>query len=383
MSRIDEALRKAREQAEADRLAADRAEAHATPAGPARPPAPDPFQAPWQFEPGSEAEAAAPMPAGRARPGDEADALAPRFTAPAASASVAAPPDAAPDAQALSAPAQHAPERSAASVAAEPVRPAPRLIESAGDAPAVASPTGPMAVFKGFDDRVVERLVTYPKAKSGMVEQYRKLAGTLHHAQLERNIRTVMISSALAGEGKTLTATNLALTLSESFRRQVLLIDADLRRPTLHEIFQVPNLAGLGDGLRAADDERLPLIQVSARLSLLTAGRPDPDPMSGLSSERMRRILEEAAARFEWVIVDTPPIDLLPDAHFLGAIVDTTLLVIEAGSTPHPLVRKAIDTIDRDRILGIVLNRAEETIGFDYYHRYYNHYDREHPHSGQ
>jgi capsular exopolysaccharide synthesis family protein len=206
------------------------------------------------------------------------------------------------------------------------------------------------------------------------VEQYRKLAGILHHAQLERSLKVVMVTSAMAGEGKTLTATNLALTFSESYRRSVLLIDADLRRPTLHETFQVPNLSGLGDGLRAEAEQKLSVVQVSPRLSLLTAGRPDPDPMSGLTSDRMQRLFDEAASRFDWVIVDTPPVGLLSDARLLAAMAHGTLLVVQAGRTPYAMVRRAVEAIGRDRILGVVLNQAEEYAGTPGY-SYYNYYD--------
>ena len=109
-----------------------------------------------------------------------------------------------------------------------------------------------------------------------------RLAGTLHHAQVERSIKILMVTSALASEGKTLTSTNLALTFSESYRRSVLLIDADLRRPSLHDTFRVPNVSGLGDGLRASADEKLSLVEISPRLTLLTAGRRDVGFDAGL-----------------------------------------------------------------------------------------------------
>lgn len=259
--------------------------------------------------------------------------------------------------------------------------PAPRPTPAAVEFPArpgrpdVAPPMlTPMALFQGFDPRVAGKLVTDPHARPASVEEYRKLAGTLHHAQLERGDRIVMVVSALAGEGKTLTATNLALTLSESFHRQVLLIDADLRRPALHEIFQVPNLSGLGDALRAEADSRLSLLQISPSLWLLPAGRPDADPMGGLSSERMSQILREAAARFEWVVIDTPPIVLLPDAHLLARMVDTAVLVIQAGQTPYGLAQKAIESVGRERVIGVVLNRVHEGI-MDPQHRHYRYYD--------
>jgi len=217
-----------------------------------------------------------------------------------------------------------------------------------------------------------EKLVVTERPEQSTIEQYRKLAATLHHAQAGRQLKGVMVSSAVSGDGKTLTSTNLALTLSESYRRRVLLIDADLRRPSVHEVFQVKNVTGLTDSLKAENDRRLPLIQASAYLSLLLAGRPDSDPMSGLTSSRMRRLIGEAAATFDWVIIDTPPVVLLPDANLLAAMVDAAILVIGAGKTPHKLIMRAIDALGRNRILGVVLNRVDPSClaggyGYGYY----------------
>lgn len=210
------------------------------------------------------------------------------------------------------------------------------------------------------------KLVTHGTAH-GPIEQYRRLAARLHVAQAEAGTRVVMITSAVASEGKTLTATNLALTLSESYKRRVLLIDADLRRPFVHELFRLPNVTGLNDGIRGDAGRKVPLIRVSEHLSVLTAGRPDPDPMSVLTSERMRRILKDAAASFDWVLVDTPPVGVLSDAHLLARLVDTVVLVVKAGSTQHSEMARSIESIGRDRILGVVLNCAQERRGPAYY----------------
>lgn len=205
-----------------------------------------------------------------------------------------------------------------------------------------------------------ERLVLSPDAPPEFAEQFRRLAATLHHAQLVNGLKVVMVTSARPGDGKSLTAANLALTLSESYRREVLLIDADLRRPSLHEVFGVPNVAGLSDGLLLAEDERLAAVKITSTLTLLPAGRPVQDPMSGLTSQRMRKILEEAAARFEWVILDTVPVGLLADASILAGMVDGALLVVRAGETPHGVLAKAVDVLTRDKIIGVVLNGTEQ-----------------------
>jgi protein-tyrosine kinase len=121
------------------------------------------------------------------------------------------------------------------------------------------------------------------------VEQYRRLAATLHGLHVSAGLRTIMVSSALPRDGKTLTTTNLALTLSESYSKRVLLIDADLRRPSIHEVFGLENRAGLAEGLQAGATGSLVVTEVSPTLTVLTAGTPDRHPMAGLTSERMPR----------------------------------------------------------------------------------------------
>lgn len=224
-----------------------------------------------------------------------------------------------------------------------------------------------------FGPGATGKICVMPGAAPVAVEQYRRLAASLHHAQFERTTKVLMITSASPGEGKTLTSTNLALTLSESYRRKVLLIDADLRRPSLHHVFKLPNVLGLSDALQSETDQKLPAIQVSANLTVLPAGRPDPDPMGSLTSDRMRRIVQEAAVRFDWVIIDTPPVGFLSDANLLVAMVDAALFVVRAGKSPYRLIQRALDAVGRDRIIGVVLNAVDENVdvaGYSYYGYY-------------
>jgi capsular exopolysaccharide synthesis family protein len=217
-----------------------------------------------------------------------------------------------------------------------------------------------------------EKLV-YNSAERVPVEQYRRLAARLLAVQVEKGTRLVMVTSAFPQEGKTLTSANLAITLSESYKRKVLLIDGDLRRPSVHEVFHIPNATGLNDGLQSGAERKIPLLQYTENLSILTAGRPDSDPMSVLSSERMSQVLDEARSRFDWIIVDTPPVALLPDAHLLAGRVDAVLLVIEAGQTPLPALQTAVQVVGRERILGVVLNKANAAMAgaaYDYYGNY-------------
>jgi len=204
------------------------------------------------------------------------------------------------------------------------------------------------------------------------VEAYRRLAAALHLMQEQSKLRRVMVSSALPNDGKTLTATNLALTLSDAYNRRVLLIDADLRKPSVHEVFQLDNSSGLTTALRASPNTPLPLTAVTPRLSVLTAGRSQQSPMADLTSERMREIMDDVSERFDWIIVDTPPVGLLSDASLLAALADGVVLVIGARTTQYAAVQKAVSEFGQDRILGVVLNRVTDaTPEGDKYHRSY------------
>jgi protein-tyrosine kinase len=225
--------------------------------------------------------------------------------------------------------------------------------------------------FSSFDPAVEGKLIVGSMSRRS-VEEYSRLAAAFHEAQIERNVKIVMVSSAIPGEGKSLTITNLALTLSESYKRRVLLIDADLRLPSIHEIFRLPNTAGLSDGLRS-ERASLSLVEISPRLTVLPAGHADGNPMADLTSKRMKKILDEAAAEFDWVLVDTPPAGLLPDATLLARLTDAVLLVIAAGRTPYALVQRTISAFGPEQLIGTVLNRAEPS-GAEphaYYDRYY------------
>jgi len=203
-------------------------------------------------------------------------------------------------------------------------------------------------------------------------EQYRRLAATLHHRQTETGLKVVLMASAVMGEGKTLTATNLALTLSESYRRNVLLIDADLRRPSLGGMFGLSGAGGLAEGLNSLEERSLTLHRISQRLAILPAGKPSSDPMAGLTSVRMRRVITEARESFDWVILDTPPVGLLPDANLLAAMADGVVLVVRAGSTPFNHVKRAVDAIGPERLIGVVLNRAAKQTDAHSYYDYYS-----------
>jgi capsular exopolysaccharide synthesis family protein len=216
------------------------------------------------------------------------------------------------------------------------------------------------------------KLVVSQDIMPATVEQYRRLAAVLHDLQAQGGLKTVMVSSAAPGEGKTLTIANLALTLSESYHQRVLLIDADLRHPSLHHLFGIPNEVGLTDGVRAGG-KPVPPVEISPGLSVLTAGRPVSSPLAMLTSDHVRTVVADAATRFDWVLLDTPPVGLLPDAQLVARLSDGVLFVIAAGVTPYFLVQRCLAELGADRIVGTILNRVEQERGdtHDYYEGYF------------
>ena len=217
------------------------------------------------------------------------------------------------------------------------------------------------------------KLVTGCDAPSVLVEQFRRLGASLHDLQPEDGrSMSLLVTSALPREGKTFTAINLALTMSESYERRVLLIDADLRRPTVHTALRIGNTAGLVDVLRSQRQD-LPVERVTSRLSVLTAGRPQTDPMAALSSDRLPGLIDDVRRTYDWVILDAAPAGILPDAALLARLTAATLLVVRAGSTPYAMVQRALAELGKERVIGTILNGIVEHAipATDYYHSYY------------
>jgi len=233
--------------------------------------------------------------------------------------------------------------------------PSPAAVERLPHWTIAAPRTGARSQLGPLHPEHERKLVVSDKVNPVAVEQYRRLAAAVHELQIEQGLKTLMVTSAVPHEGKTLTAVNLALTLSEACERRVLLIDADLRRPFIHQILQIPNARGLSDALH--NDAESPLMQVSEFLSVLPAGHTT-EPMA-LTSDRMRVLLERYAASFDWVLLDAAPVGFMPDAQLLARLTRAVLFVIASHVTPHSLVSRAIADIGEDCVIGTVLNRVE------------------------
>jgi len=261
-----------------------------------------------------------------------------------------------------------------------PASPSPGPTEKAGDAHATggdgrpASHTGSSSTDRPtpsirlesqlaqswpqpFPAEVADKLVVMRGMDGAAVRSYLQLAAALQQKQLEWGARSVLITSARVGEGKTLTAVNLALVFSSTLHaKRVLLVDAHLRQPRIHELLQISLSPGLA-GCLASSGRHLPLVGVTGNLAILPAGRPGAQSAALLGSDRMREILSHASEAFEWVVIDGPPVLGMPDACVLAGLADLVILVVQGRTTRRHLIEQAAEALHRDRITGAVLNR--------------------------
>lgn len=190
------------------------------------------------------------------------------------------------------------------------------------------------------------------------VEQYRALR-TRVQTNGTNPARVLLITSPGAGDGKTITASNLALAMAQEQKRRICLVDADLRHPRLHELFGLPEGPGLGevlDGSAALADALLELEE--HQLTILPAGQLRSRPPDALGTMAMRRTIETLRHHYDRVVIDAPAVMPLADVGILSPLVDALLLVVRSGVTAKPAVREAIAALDRAKLLGLVLNES-------------------------
>lgn len=226
-----------------------------------------------------------------------------------------------------------------------------------------------------------EDLLTAIEPESVFAEQFRRIRAELYRAQ--DNLRTILVTSTTQGEGKTLISANLATMISRDLNRYSLLVEADLRHPVLSRYFGVRDEKGLTDYLSGS--ARIDQIFVKTgqdKLTLIPGGEPLPNSGELISSKQMIDLIGEIKSRYpdRYIIFDSPPLLETSDPLLLSSLVDTILVVIRAGVTPRGIVRKAIDTLPQEKILGIILNDLQfRTKGMlKRYFGSYNHYYGKH-----
>lgn len=222
-------------------------------------------------------------------------------------------------------------------------------------------------------------LVPHERPRTLISETYRSLRTALLLSSA-RELKVVAVTSAMAGEGKTATASNLAVVLAQ-LGRQVLLVDCDLRKPRLHQVFHVSNRFGLVNQLTAsADPDAVYLATEVPNLWLTPSGPIPPNPSELLASDRMREWLRSVRARFDFVVIDTPPALAVTDATIVGMLVDGVVLTLRSGKVTREEARLCRDRLRQAgiKILGAVLNRyRSHQTGLGKRYRYYESYGAE------
>ena len=220
----------------------------------------------------------------------------------------------------------------------------------------------------GIDPRVV----AYYKPESTIVEQYRNLRTYLGSLNGGNLFRSVMVTSANDGEGKSITSANLAVTMAEDKKKSILLVSADFRSPAIENLFNVQAEKGLSDYFNG--EVRLDQILTATNiknLMVLPSGNIPSNPAEFFASQKMSEFIKELEKHFNYIILDTPALIPFADARILGPVVDGVVLVVQAGKTRREVIWRAQDLLKsvRAKLLGVILSHVEYYIP-EYIHRH-------------
>ncbi|MEK3885262.1 CpsD/CapB family tyrosine-protein kinase [Paenibacillus sp. PL2-23] len=217
------------------------------------------------------------------------------------------------------------------------------------------------------------QLITLTNPKSPISESFRALRTNIEYSSIDEQLQVIMVTSAGPGEGKSTTITNLAITYAQTDRK-VLLIDADLRKPTAHHTFSLSNRFGLSSVLskQCKIEDAIQNSSLS-NMDILTAGVIPPNPAEMVGSKRMVELLEELKGWYDLILIDTPPLLAVTDAQIIATKCDGAILVVDQGRVKRDLAKKAIQHLEHvnARILGVVLNNVKRKASEEAYYYYY------------
>jgi exopolysaccharide/PEP-CTERM locus tyrosine autokinase len=177
--------------------------------------------------------------------------------------------------------------------------------------------------------------------------------------------KSILITSAVPGEGKSFVAANLAISIANGVEEHVLLVDADVRRPSIHDFFGLGQTGGLCDYLLTGTNVSKHFIKTPVdKLTILPAGSPPANPVELLTTQKMKALLNEVTRRYEdrFIIIDTAPSSLAPEAAAIANYVDGFIIVVRAGKTPRNAVSEVIEQLGREKVLGIILNHSDQNV---------------------
>jgi protein-tyrosine kinase len=223
--------------------------------------------------------------------------------------------------------------------------------------------------------RVEPRLVAITSPNSGYCEEYRSLRTHILHKSQKQKLQSVVVASVNPGEGKSVTALNLSWLLAQTDGVRALIIDSDLRMPSLTDYLGIETDKGLSEILSGRAGVKDSIIRLEpAGLYLLPGGESRSDVAEMISGPKFKEILREAKEMFDYVIIDAPPLGIFTDANVLINHADGALLVVRAGHTRYNALDHVLETLPRERMMGVVLNQSEDVLRESHYN--YGHYGK-------
>jgi len=207
-----------------------------------------------------------------------------------------------------------------------------------------------------------ESLVSLYQPHSLVSEQFRKLRTQLLRLSLSRPVKTIMVTSAIQGEGKSFVSANLGIGIAHDLHLHALMVDCDLRKPTLSPMFNCVDRRGISDYLIGREDISNFLIQTELeKLYLIPGGTIPENPSEIIGSRRMASLVEELRSRYEdrLIIFDSTPLLATAEPGVLAKLVDGIIIVVRAGETPRETIQQALGSLDKEKIMGVVLNQVE------------------------
>lgn len=254
-------------------------------------------------------------------------------------------------------------------VPAAALRPAERVVTPARVASAM------LTEARTIDSQTIDpllppaaRLVAYTDNGSPGAEAFRLLAVRLRHIRRDRQLKKLLITSTVPQEGKSLTSANLACVLSAGGAQKVLLLEGDIRRPSLTELFQLSDRPGLCDWLRGRSTIENCIYRVAGpEFWILPCGRVQGNPVELIQSARISDLLEDSRTLFDWIIIDSPPVLPLADTSILAKMADGILLVTRRGVTEKKHLERGLEALEKGKLLGTVINSSLKP-RHDYYY---------------
>lgn len=218
----------------------------------------------------------------------------------------------------------------------------------------------------------MQNLIVKNDPKSPVSEAYRTLRTNIQFANLDDNIKTILVTSSGPGEGKSTTATNLALTLAETGSK-VIIIDCDLRKPNVHKQFGISNVKGLSNILAKGTLFEDACNKFMDNLTVVTSGTIPPNPAEMLASNKMKLFLQDLNDKYDYIIIDTPPVIAVTDAQILAAGADGVLLVVSSKQADRDAAIRAKTLLLKvnAKILGVLLNKVDKKSRSSYGYYYY------------